>query len=194
MLVLRSLVRDGIVPLLGPPTSIGDVHHGALYYYLLAPAAALTGGDSPLAVVLLIALAGIAAVGVTWWLARDIGGPVAGFVAGLAMAVSASAVDESTFIWNPNLIALSSAIALAGAWRAWTTGRPRWWLLAGRRDGGDHAVPRPGRHAAADRGGPASSRMHARDQHAANDARSGGPRWVASRSSSRASSRWRSTS
>jgi hypothetical protein len=29
MLVLRALVRDGIVPLLGPPTSIGDVHHGA---------------------------------------------------------------------------------------------------------------------------------------------------------------------
>ena len=49
--MLRALVRDGVVPLLGPPTSIGDVHHGALYYYLLAPAAFLTGGDSPLAVV-----------------------------------------------------------------------------------------------------------------------------------------------
>jgi 4-amino-4-deoxy-L-arabinose transferase-like glycosyltransferase len=131
MLVLRALVRDGVVPLLGPPTSIGDVHHGALYYFLLSPAALLTGGDSPLAVAALIALAGIAAVVVTWWLARSIGGPVAGLVAGLAMAVSTSAVDESTFIWNPNLIALSSALALAGAWRAWTTGRPRWWLLAG---------------------------------------------------------------
>ncbi len=131
MLVLRAFVRDGVVPLLGPPTSIGDVHHGALYYYLLSPAAFLTGGDSPLAVTALIALAGIAAVIVTWWLARAIGGPVAGLVAGLAMAVSASAVEESTFIWNPNLIALSSAIALAAAWRAWTTGRPRWWLLAG---------------------------------------------------------------
>ncbi len=130
MLMLRALVRDGILPLLGPPTSIGDVHHGALYYYLLSPAALLTGGDSPVAVTALIALAGIAAVIVTWWLARDIGGPVAGLVAGLALAVSASAVDESTFIWNPNLIALSSAIALAGAWRAWTTKRPRWWLLA----------------------------------------------------------------
>ena len=42
---------------------------------------------------------------------------MAGVVAGLAMAVSASAVEESTFIWNPNLIALSSAIALAGAER-----------------------------------------------------------------------------
>lgn len=131
MLTLRRLVQDGVIPLLGPPTSIGDVHHGAVYYYLLSPAAFLTGGDSPLAVVAQIALAGIAAVLVTWWLARDVAGPVAGLVAGLAMAVSASAVDESTFIWNPNLIALSSAIALAGAWRAWTTGNPRWWLLAG---------------------------------------------------------------
>jgi hypothetical protein len=131
MLMLRALVRDGVVPLLGPPTSIGDVHHGAVYYYLLSPAAFLTGGDSPLAVVALIAIAGIAAVLVTWWLARSIGGPVAGVVAGLAMAVSTSAVDESTFIWNPNLIALSSAVVLAGAWRAWTTRDPRWWLLAG---------------------------------------------------------------
>ena len=131
MLMLRDLVRHGVVPLLGPPTSIGDVHHGALYYYLLSPAAFLTGGDSPLAVTGLIALAGIGAVVVTWWLARSIGGPVAGLVAGLAMAVSSSAIEESTFIWNPNLIALSSAIALAGAWQAWSSGRPRWWLVAG---------------------------------------------------------------
>jgi 4-amino-4-deoxy-L-arabinose transferase-like glycosyltransferase len=130
MLVLRAFVVDGVVPLLGPPTSIGDFHHGALYYYLLAPAAAVTGGDSPFAVVLLIALAGIAAVAVTWWLARSIAGPVAGLVAGLLMAVSIAAVDESTFIWNPNLIPLSSSVALAGAWAAWSRGRPRWWLVA----------------------------------------------------------------
>lgn len=130
MLVLRAFVRDGVVPLLGPPTSIGDFHHGALYYDLLAPSAAFTGGDSPFAVTLQIALFGIAAVGVTWWLARSIAGPVAGFVAGLLMAVSASAIEESTFIWNPNLIALSSAVALAGAWQAWSTRRARWWLLA----------------------------------------------------------------
>jgi 4-amino-4-deoxy-L-arabinose transferase-like glycosyltransferase len=130
MLVLRTFVRDGVVPLLGPPTSIGDVHHGAWYYYLLSPAAALTGGDSPLAVVALIALAGIAAVGIVWWLARSVGGPIAGAIAGLAMATSAAAIDESTFIWNPNLIALSSAVALAGAWKAWSGGDRRWWLLA----------------------------------------------------------------
>ena len=130
MLVLRALVRDGVIPLLGPPTSIGDVHHGAWYYFLLSPAAALTGGDSPLVVVGFIALAGITAVGVVWWLGRSIGGPLAGLVAGLTMAVSIAAIDESTFIWNPNLIALSSAVALAGTWRAWSGHDRRWWLVA----------------------------------------------------------------
>ena len=129
MLVLRAIVHDGIVPLLGPPTSIGTFHHGALYYYLLAPVAAVSGAD-PVAVVGAIAAAGVAAVAVTWWLARAIGGPVAAFVAAGLMAVSAAAIEESTFIWNPNLIALSSAIAFAAAWRAWTTGRARWWVVA----------------------------------------------------------------
>ncbi len=129
MLVLLRLVRDGTLPLLGPPTSIGAFHHGALYYYLLAPAAFLSGAN-PTIVVAEIALLGVAAVAVTWFLARSVAGPVAGLIAALVMAVSASAIDESTFIWNPNLIALSSSIALAAAWRARTTGRPGWWLLA----------------------------------------------------------------
>jgi dolichyl-phosphate-mannose-protein mannosyltransferase len=130
MLVLHDFVTLGQVPLLGPPTSIGDFHHGVLYYFLLAPAALLSGSD-PVAVTAAIAVAGVAAVAVVWWLARSIGGPVAGAAAGLLMAVSTSAVDESTFIWNPNLIALTSAIALAAAWRAWTTRRAGWWVVAG---------------------------------------------------------------
>ncbi len=131
MLTLRSMVQDGVVPLLGPPASTGGLDHGAWYYYLLSPAAIVTNGDLPLAIVTVIALAGIAAVAVVWWLARQMGGPVAGAVAGLLAAVSAAAIEGSTFIWNPNLIPLSSAVALAGAWRAWNGGHRRWWLLAG---------------------------------------------------------------
>jgi 4-amino-4-deoxy-L-arabinose transferase-like glycosyltransferase len=130
MLVLRAFVADGVAPLLGPPTSIGDFHHGALYYYLLAPAALVGGGD-PAAVVGEIALLGVAAVGLVAVLARQVAGVGAGIAAGLVMAVSASGVDESTFVWNPNLVAFSSALSVWAAWRAWSTGRARWWLLAG---------------------------------------------------------------
>lgn len=130
MLVLRALVTEGEVPLLGPRTSIGTFHHGALYYYLLAPAAFASGAD-PVAVTGWIALFGIGAVVGTWWLARLIGGPLAAAVAGLLAAVSPAGIDESTFIWNPNLIPVAAALAFAGVVRARQTGAARWWLLAG---------------------------------------------------------------
>jgi 4-amino-4-deoxy-L-arabinose transferase-like glycosyltransferase len=129
MLVLLALVRDGSLPLLGPPTSIGDFHHGALYYYILAPAAFLSGAD-PVAVTATIAIAGLLAVVVVWWLARSIGGPIAGLVAGILMAVSATSIEGSTFIWNPNILPLFSAIAVGCAWQAYATRRPPWWLGA----------------------------------------------------------------
>jgi hypothetical protein len=128
MLVLTRFVNDGVWPLLGPPTSIGDFHHGALYYYLLAPAAWLGGGD-PTIVVAEIALLGTIAVGLVASVARSAAGIAAGVVAGLVMAVSATAIDESTLLWNPNLVAFTSALAVAAAWRAWTTRHARWWLL-----------------------------------------------------------------
>ncbi|MHB8891995.1 MAG: hypothetical protein ACYC65_08100, partial [Candidatus Limnocylindrales bacterium] len=130
MLVLRELVTEGSVPLLGPRTSIGTFHHGAAYYYLLAPAAVASNAD-PVAVTGWIALFGIGAVAGTWWLARLIGGPLAAAVAGLLAAVSPAGIDESTFIWNPNLIPVAAALAFGSVLRARQTGSDRWWLAAG---------------------------------------------------------------
>ena len=133
MATLVAFTRDGVVPLLGPRTSVGEFHHGAFYYYLLAPSSAISGGD-PVAVTLFIALLGIAAVALTWWLGRSIGGrvagPVAGLVAGTLLAVSPGAIEESTFIWNPNPIGFFAVVSLAAAWKTWTSGRAGWWALA----------------------------------------------------------------
>lgn len=129
MLVLRSLTQDGVIPLLGPHASVGAFHHGALYYYLLAPAAWISGVE-PFAVVVEMALLGLAAVAATWWMGRVIGGPTVGAIAGLLLAVSPAAVDESVFIWNPNPIPLFAAIAGGAAWMAHRTGRARWWVVA----------------------------------------------------------------
>ena len=129
MLTLLRFVRDGVVPLLGPPTSIGDFHHGAAYYYLLAPVVWLFGAQPP-AVLAFIAALGVAAVGLTWWLARAIGGRAAALIAGLLLAVSPAAIEESTFIWNPSPIPFFAVLALAAAWRGHQTGRARWWTLA----------------------------------------------------------------
>ena len=127
MLVLAGMLR-GDIPLLGPPTSIGTFHHGAVYYYALAPAVLLFGPD-PVAVTGWIALWGVAAVAATWWLGRLLGGPVAAVVAGLLLAISPAGIDSSTFIWNPNLIPLAAAVAFASAIHAWRARSAAWWLV-----------------------------------------------------------------
>ncbi len=129
MSVLAALVGHGQLPLLGPVTSVGTFHHGAFYYYLLAPSALISGAD-PVAAMTEFALLGIAAVAATWWLARLVGGPVAAAVAGLLLAVSPAGISESTFIWNPNPIPVFAALATVGVINARRTGRVRWWLLA----------------------------------------------------------------
>ncbi len=130
MLVLRAFVRDGVVPLVGPSASVGGFHHGALYYWLLAPAAALSGGNDPYPVLVAFALAGIVAVVAAWWVARGMAGPVAGLIAALLLAVSSTSVSASTWLWNPNLVPLASLVAVGAAWRAWSGASPRWWAVA----------------------------------------------------------------
>jgi 4-amino-4-deoxy-L-arabinose transferase-like glycosyltransferase len=128
MLVLLGMTH-GTLPLLGPRTSVGEFHHGAFYYYLLSPAALVSGAD-PVVVTAWIAILGIAAVALTWWLARAIGGPLAGLVAGLLLAVSPAGIEQSTFIWNPNPIPLFAALSLTAAWRGHVSGRARWWAIS----------------------------------------------------------------
>jgi hypothetical protein len=129
MLTLRQFTQDGVIPLLGPKASVGDFHHGAFTFFLLEPAAWLSGSE-PFGVVIEMALIGLAAVVATWWLGRVVGGRAVGTIAGLLFALSPAAVDESTFIWNPNPIPLFAAIAAGAAWKGHTTGRAAWWVVA----------------------------------------------------------------
>lgn len=129
LLALLHWVRDGQMPLLGPVSSILTAHHGVAFYWVLAPGAFLTDTD-PATAIATLALCGIAGVAATWWLGRTVGGRLAGHVAGLLMAVSPSAINASSFVWNPHIVGPAAALASAAAWQAWRTRRARWWLLA----------------------------------------------------------------
>lgn len=129
LLDLMTWVRDGHVPLLGPLSSLGNAHHGVAFYFLLAPGGFMTD-NHPVAALATLALIGVAGVAATWWLGSTVGGPLAGHVAALLTAVSPSAIQASTFIWNSNIVGPAAALATAGAWHAWRTERARWWLAS----------------------------------------------------------------
>lgn len=129
LLAVRAWVVDGTVPLVGPTSSLGEAHHGALYYWLLAPGAALTGSDPLAALVTLVGI-GVVAVIAAWALGRVLAGPVGGAIAGLLAAFSPAWIEASTFVWNPNLVPAGAAVAAAGAWAAWARREPRGWAVA----------------------------------------------------------------
>ena len=119
------------LPTFGSPafTTGGGFHHGALFYDLMIPFAWL-GNGNPTVIVGAIAAFGLAVVPLAWWTARSIGGTSSGLAVALLAAVSPSLIDYSTFIWNPVLIEFGVALACFGAWQAWATRQPQWWIVA----------------------------------------------------------------
>jgi 4-amino-4-deoxy-L-arabinose transferase-like glycosyltransferase len=119
------------LPTFGSPafSTGGTFHHGALFYDLMIPFAWL-GNGNPDVLVVAIALFGMAVIPLVWWTARSIGGTSAGIAAALLAAVSPALIDYSTLIWNPVLVETGVALACFGAWQAWSTGGPRWWVVA----------------------------------------------------------------
>lgn len=131
MLAMWSALTTGQLPLFGPAaTSLGSTfHHGALYYDLLMPAAWLGHGD-PRLILAEIAAVNVTVVPMLWWVARSIGGRPAGLIVALMVATSADMVFFSTFLWNPTFIEPGAALGVLGAWQAWRSRDPRWWLAA----------------------------------------------------------------
>ncbi len=124
-----TIVSGTGLPLLGPGASVGEFHQGVMYFWLLAPFAALSGGDA-MGPLLAVAAFGIGAVALTWWLARTIGGPATGLMAGLLMALSPAAILSSTELWSASPLPFFGALAFGAAWHARATGRMRWWVVA----------------------------------------------------------------
>lgn len=126
-----NAVQTRQLPTFGSPAyTTGPVfHHGALFYDIMIPISWATHGN-PTAVITAIALFGFAVVPLVWWTARGMGGTSAGLAAALLAAVSPSLIENSTFIWNPVLVEPGVALACFGAWQAWKTRGPRWWLVA----------------------------------------------------------------
>ncbi len=129
MLALWNALHTGAIPQLGPIASAGTFHHGALYYDVLLPGAWLGGGD-PTWALAQIAAGGLLVVPMVWWVARSIGGPAAGLAAAVLAATSGGLVVFATLIWNPTLIEPGAALALLGAWQAWSSRNPAWLLAA----------------------------------------------------------------
>jgi 4-amino-4-deoxy-L-arabinose transferase-like glycosyltransferase len=129
-LVVRGILVDHHVPLLGPPTSVGNMYLGPLYYYMMALPMAIFWMN-PVAAAGQVAVIGILTVGLVYYLARSWFGRVGAFCAGILYTVSPVTVIYSRSSWNPNPAPFFSLLAILGLYKAHQTGNFRWFVLTG---------------------------------------------------------------
>lgn len=111
MIVVRNLLVNKDLILIGPGTSVGNMYLGPLYYYLIAPALLLFDFE-PVGPAIMVALLGVGTVLLTYLLTKKWFGIRAGVIAAFFSAISYLFIKYSIFSWNPNVLPFFSILSV----------------------------------------------------------------------------------
>jgi 4-amino-4-deoxy-L-arabinose transferase-like glycosyltransferase len=129
MLIVIDIVQGKHFPLLGPPTSIGELYLGPVYYYFIAPFAWIFQ-MSPVGPAVFVALLGTLTIILIYWVTTKIYGSTAGFFAAILYTVSPLTVKFSRSSWNPNPMPFFSLLLILALISFFQTKKAR-FLYAG---------------------------------------------------------------
>lgn len=129
-LVIKDILVNKHIPLLGPPTSVGGMYLGPLYYYMMAIPMALFWLN-PVVAAGLNALIGTLTVFLIYYLTREWFGKKSAFFASLLYSVSPITIIYSRSSWNPNPAPFFALLAILGVFFAHKKKDFRWFILTG---------------------------------------------------------------
>lgn len=112
-LVVKRMIVDHDLTLLGPTASVGGFYLGPVYYYFMIPAMILSGLD-PVGPAVMVAIMGITTVALLYYILRDWFGRFPAQITALLYALSPGVVTFSRSSWNPNPMPLFSLLSVIG--------------------------------------------------------------------------------
>jgi len=130
MLVMQKIWVEQDLPFIGPPTSVGNMHLGPLYYYMMAIPTGIFWMN-PVAASVMVAFIGALTVGFIYYLGRIWFGRVAGTIAAVLYALSPVAIVYARSSWNPNPAPFFSLLALYGLYKVHRSGNMNWLVITG---------------------------------------------------------------
>lgn len=129
-IVIKNMLVDHHFPLIGPPTSVGNIYLGPLYYYMMAVPMAIFWLN-PVAAAGMNAAIGVAIVWLIYYLGKAWFGKVAGLLAAYLYAISPVTIIYSRSSWNPNPAPFFALLAVFGFYKSQKTGNFLWLILTG---------------------------------------------------------------
>ncbi|MCX6732318.1 MAG: glycosyltransferase family 39 protein [Candidatus Roizmanbacteria bacterium] len=110
--IIRRIITFQKFPLIGPPSSIGEVFLGPFYYYLVAPFLWIFQSN-PIGLAIGVALLSMIAATIIYFIVSKIVSKETAFLFSVFIAFSALFVDIGRFSWNPNLLPYFSFITIS---------------------------------------------------------------------------------
>lgn len=129
VLVVKKIIVDHKLTLLGPTASVGGFFLGPLYYYLMIPFLWLFRFN-PAGPAVMVALFGVATVYLIYKVGKDFFNDRVGLLAAGLYAISPLPIAYSRSSWNPNLMPFFSLLIIWLVWKIVTKDKPQWlfWL------------------------------------------------------------------
>lgn len=129
-LIVKKILTEGDLPFIGPPTSVGNIYLGPLYYYMMTVPMAIFWLN-PIAGAGMVAGIGVATVMLIFYLARVWFGFWPAVLSAGLYAISSVAVTYSRSSWNPNPAPFFTLLAILGFYQAAKLRNFYWLILVG---------------------------------------------------------------
>lgn len=130
VLIIKDILVLHIIPSIGPPSSVGTIYLGPLYYYMMAASMTIFWLN-PVAAAGMIALIGVMSVTIIYYLARVWFGMWSAILAASVYALSFVTINYSRFSWNPNPAPFFTLLAIFGLYKARVSHNFFWFILTG---------------------------------------------------------------
>lgn len=129
-LVVKRMIVDRKFTLLGPTASVGGFYLGPVYYYFMIPFLWLFEFD-PVGPAVMVAIFGIATVGLLYWSVRNWADPISAAVAAALYATTPGVVSASRSSWNPNIMPFFALLSVFALSKAVSKNSTTWYLISG---------------------------------------------------------------
>lgn len=129
-IVVKGILVDKHLPLLGPPTSVGNIYLGPLYYYMMAIAMGVSWLN-PAAAAVMVGIIGCLTVLLVYYLARVWFGKLAALLGSVLYSISPVTIIYSRSSWNPNPAPFFALLSFLGIYLSRKTTNFYFFLLTG---------------------------------------------------------------
>ncbi len=129
-IIIKKFLTEGNMPFIGPPTSVGNVYLGPLYYYMITIPMAIFWLN-PVAAAGMNTLIGVATITLIYYLGKIWFGRVPALIAAFLYTISPVTIIYSRSSWNPNPTPFFSLIGIWACYKAYQSKNFLWYALVG---------------------------------------------------------------